>query len=63
MLLNGSHEIEGNTHNVLSLYFYIPKVGYYMTPWMSAQGCAATQSAQQLLHQAQGGWWPAVWKR
>jgi hypothetical protein len=29
MLLNGSHEIEGNTHKVLSLSFYIPKVGYY----------------------------------
>jgi hypothetical protein len=29
MLLNDSHEIEGNTHKVLSLSFYIPKVGYY----------------------------------
>jgi hypothetical protein len=29
MLLNDSHEIEGNTHKVLSL-FYIPKVGCYI---------------------------------
>jgi hypothetical protein len=32
-------------------------------PWSTAQECAAAQSAQQQLHQAQGGWRPMVWKR
>jgi hypothetical protein len=29
MPLNDSHEIEGNTHKDLFLFFYITKVGYY----------------------------------
>jgi hypothetical protein len=33
MLLNDSHEIEGNTHEVLSLFFIFQKLG--ITPSMA----------------------------
>jgi hypothetical protein len=39
----------------------MPQEQPLMEPGMSAQGCAATQRAQQ-QHQAQGGWSPVAWK-